>query len=141
MIPDIEIIRRVDKGPDKGKPYWVRFSSGSIARIAEKFMRENRNHGTNVGHNAGEYAGTYIMESWLVENEQDKANTVYGLDLPVGSWVAKMRVQDPNVWKAVKAGKLNGFSVEGSFMTKEDYEQYKKDRELYDRVIKILKSV
>jgi hypothetical protein len=141
MIPDIEIIRRVDKGPDKGKPYWVRFSSKSIARIAEKFMRENRNHGTNVGHNAGEYAGTYIMESWLVENEQDKANTVYGLDLPVGSWVAKMRVQDPNVWKAVKAGKLNGFSVEGSFMTKEDYEQYKKDRELYDRVIKILKSV
>jgi hypothetical protein len=141
MIPDIEIIRRVDKGPDKGKPYWVRFSSESIARIAEKFMRENRNHGTNVGHNAGEYAGTYIMESWLVENEQDKANTVYGLDVPVGSWVAKMRVQDPNVWKAVKAGKLNGFSVEGSFMTKEDYDQYKKDRELYDRVIKILKSV
>jgi hypothetical protein len=141
MLPDIEIIRRVEKGPDKGKPYWVRFSKETIARIAEKFMRENRNHGTNVGHNAGEYAGTYIMESWLVENEQDKANTVYNLDVPVGSWVIKARVTDPNVWKQVKAGKLNGWSVEGSFMEKSDYEQYKKDRELYDRVIKILKSV
>jgi hypothetical protein len=81
------------------------------------------------------------MESWLVENEQDKANTVYGLDVPVGSWIIKARVTDPNVWKQVKAGKLNGWSVEGSFMEKSDYEQYKKDRELYDRVIKILKSV
>jgi hypothetical protein len=141
MLPDIEIIRKIEKGPDKGNPYWVRFSKETIAKIAEKFMRENRNHGTNVQHQSGEYAGTYIMESWLVENEQDKANTVYGLDVPVGSWIIKARVTDPNVWKQVKAGKLNGWSVEGSFMEKSDYEQYKKDRELYDRVIKILKSV
>jgi cell division GTPase FtsZ len=36
-------------------------------------------------------------------------------------------------------GKLNGFSIEGNFMEKEDYEQYKKDREMYDRVVRILK--
>jgi hypothetical protein len=40
----------------------------------------------------------------------------------------------------VKEGKLNGFSIEGSFMTKEDYEKYKNDKEIYERVMKILKS-
>jgi hypothetical protein len=45
------------------------------------------------------------------------------------------------VWKQIKEGKLNGFSIEGNFMEKEDYEQYKKDREIYDRVVKILKSM
>jgi hypothetical protein len=81
------------------------------------------------------------MESWIVENEEDKANTMYGLNLPVGSWAIKMRVQSPAIWKQIKSGKLNGFSIEGDFMDKKDYEQYQKDRELYNRVAKILKSI
>ena len=137
-IPNIEIVR---KDPDTKEKYWVKFSPEVIAKMAEKFMRESRNHETNIMHNSEDSAGTYVMESWIVENEGDKANSVYGFNLPVGSWVVKMRVQDPAVWKAVKAGKLNGFSLEGNFMDAKDYEAYKADKEIYNKVMKILQSI
>ena len=141
MIPDIQIVRKIDKGPDKGKPYWVSFTKEVIQKIAEKFMRESRNHETNVQHEEGADAKSYVMETWIVENEDDKANSLYKMGVPVGTWMVKMRVKDPMVWKQIKDGELRGFSIEGNFMSKEDYEAYQKDKELYERVIKILKSV
>lgn len=141
MIPDMEIARKHDDGPDKGKPYWVRFSKEVIAKIAEKFMRELRNGATNVEHDSKDPANSYVKETWLVETEDDKANTKYGLDVPVGTWMVAMRVQDPEVWKQIKAGQLNGFSIEGNFMDRIDYEKYKQDKAMYDRVVKILKSM
>jgi hypothetical protein len=139
-IPDMEIVRKVDEGPDKGKPYWVRFSKDVIRKMAEKFMREMRNHDTNIEHNGKDNANTYVMETWLVENEEDKANSMYKFDVPVGTWMVKMRVTDPAVWKQVKEGKLNGFSLEGSFMDSKDFEAYQKDKQLYEKVMRILKS-
>ncbi|CAB4157137.1 Phage-like element PBSX protein, XkdF [uncultured Caudovirales phage] len=137
MIPDLEILRK----DDKGKPYYVRFSREVVQKVAEKFMMELRNHDTNIQHDATDPAHSFVMESWIVENEEDKANSLYGFEVPVGTWMVKMRVQDPETWRQIKAGKLKGFSIEGNFMSEEDYEAYKKDRQLYDRIKKILKSV
>ena len=137
MIPDTDILRKDEK---TGEPYYVRFSKEVIAKIAEKFMRELLNDQTNIEHKDND-AGSYVMETWLVESENDKLNSVYGFNVPVGTWAIKMRVQDPNTWNLIKAGKLNGFSIEGSFMSKEDYDEYKKDRQVYERVMKILKSI
>ena len=47
---------------------------------------------------------------------------------------------DKTIWNKVKSGEVKGFSLEGSFMDKEDYEQYQKDREIYNKVIRILKN-
>ena len=138
MIPDMVIPRVDEKTKER---YAVKFSASTIAKIAEKFMRELRNGSTNVEHDGANGANSYVKETWIVETEDDKANTKYGLDVPIGTWMVAMRVQDAEVWKQIKAGKLNGFSIEGNFMEKEDYEQYKKDREMYDRVVRILKSM
>jgi hypothetical protein len=137
MIPDMEILRK----DEEGKPYYVRFSKAVVQKIAEKFMMELRNHDTNIQHDAKDPAHSFVMESWIVENTEDKANSLYGFEVPVGTWMVKMRVQDPETWKQIKAGKLKGFSIEGNFMERGDYLEYQKDKELYDRVIKILKSM
>ena len=137
MIPDMESLRK----DDEGKPYYVRFSKGVVQKIAEKFMMELRNHDTNIQHDSTDSAHSFVMESWIVENSEDKANSLYGFEVPVGTWMVKMRVQDPETWKQIKAGKLKGFSIEGNFMERGDYLEYQKDKELYDRVIKILKSM
>jgi hypothetical protein len=136
-IPDMEI-PRID--PDTKEKYYVRFSKDVVQRMAEKFMKELRNRDTNIQHNTEDRAGSYVMETWLVENQEDKANSLYNLDVPIGSWVVKMRVEDPATWRMIKAGELRGFSLEGSFMDKKDWDEYQKDREVYKRVIKILKS-
>ena len=136
MIPDMDIPRKDKKTKEV---YSVRFSKDVIARIAEKFMRELRNRDTNIQHEDNE-AGAYVMETWLVESESDKLNTVYGFNVPVGTWAIKMRVEDPETWQMVKDGKLNGFSIEGSFLDKEDYDKYVRDKQIYEKVMKILKS-
>ena len=137
MIPDLEIIRK----DENGDPYYVKFTKEVVAKIAEKFMRELRNRDTNIEHEDND-AGSYVMETWLVEDpEHDKINTKYGFELPEGSWCVKMRVKDPETWKMIKAGKLNGFSIEGNFMSKEDYEDFMRDKKTYERITKILKSL
>ena len=137
-IPDLEIIRQDEKTK---KPYWVRFSADVISRMAEKFMKENRNNETNIQHDNKVDAKSYIYESWIVESESDKANSIYDLNVPVGTWVVKMRVTDPRVWKQIKSGKLTGFSLEGNFIDKKELEQLQKDKSTYEKIMKILKSV
>jgi hypothetical protein len=136
-VPDMEIVRKDKKTKEI---YYVRFSKEVVQRMAEKFMKELRNDQTNIDHNPEDKAGSYIMETWVVENEQDKANSVYNLDVPIGTWVVKMRVTDPETWKMVKNGELRGFSLEGNFLDREDWEAYQKDREIYNKVMNILKS-
>jgi len=135
LVPDKKIFRKDD---DKSPAYDVRFSKEAIARIAEKFMRELRGQNTNIQHEEDRAGKTYVMESWIVENLEDKANTVYGLDVPVGTWVVKGRVTDPNIWKMVKEGKLTGWSVEGSFLDAAEVQSLKNDRDLYTKIVKIL---
>jgi len=132
MIPNIQIIR---KDEDTGEIYYVRFSENVIQRISEKFMRELRNKETNIEHDPTKNANSYVMESWIIENEEDKANTKYGFNLPTGTWMIKMRVPDEKVWGMVKAGELRGLSIEGSFM---DAAEFEEDKALYERIIKIL---
>ncbi len=135
-IPDIEIPRK-DK---QGNLYFVRFSKEVVKRMAEKFMREQKLSESNIQHDSSQDGKSYVYESWIIEHPEDKANSVYNLNLPVGSWVIKMRVTDPGVWAKVKTGEVKGFSLEGSFMDRADWEQYQKDREIYNKVIRILKN-
>ena len=134
-IPNLEIIR---KG-ENGNPYYVKFSEGTIARMAEKFMRELRAKETNIQHIDDMDAGSYVFESWVVEDaETDKANTIYNMEVPKGTWMTKMRVTNPNTWKKVKAGELRGLSLQGNFVEEEDYQEYLKDKKKVEKLIEIL---
>lgn len=134
LIPGIEIMR---KDPKTKEIYFVKFSESVVRKTAEKFMKELRNRDTNIQHTDKE-AGSYVMESWVIDNPEDKANTFYGFELPVGTWMVAMRVQDPKTWNMVKEGELTGFSIEGNFMDKVDYVKFLEDKQRYERVMKIL---
>jgi hypothetical protein len=137
-IPNIEIIR---KDEETGETYYVKFSEATIQRMQEKFMKELRNRDTNIEHNETQNANSYIFESYIIEDAKtDKANTVYNLNVPKGTWMVKMRVTDPEVWKGVKEGKFKGFSLEGSFIDKEDYEDLQKEKSMIEQVMKILEN-
>jgi hypothetical protein len=62
--------------------------------------------------------GLTAVESWIVEDEKDKTR-FYGLDVPIGTWMLSMKVQNDEVWNDyVKSGKVKGFSIEGYFADK-----------------------
>ena len=137
-IPDIEIVRK----DDNGEPYFVRFSKAAVARMAEKFMREQRLGDTNIQHIDSADAGSYVYESWIVEDAAtDKANSVYGLDVPVGTWCVKMRVTNDQTWNKVKSGELHGFSLQGNFVTQQEFDAYMKDKKMFEDLVKLVNSI
>ena len=137
MVPDMEILRRDE---ETGETYYVKFSKETIAKIQEKFMRETRLGATNLDHNEQVHGGSFVFESWLTEDDSDKANSVYKLGVPIGTWMVKMKVTDPKVWEMVKQGKYQGFSIEGNFIDKVDYEQIKSEKDLVESIMSILQS-
>jgi hypothetical protein len=59
-----------------------------------------------------------VVESWIIDNPDMDKSKAYGFDLPKGTWMISMKIEDENVWKQVKEGKYKGFSIEGYFADK-----------------------
>ena len=134
MIPDLKIFRR----DSKGNPYYVYFSSETIAMIAEKYMRNKYIDNNDTNHDGKAVRDVYVIESWIKEDENDKSSKYGYADLPVGTWFVSMKVKNPKVWEAVKEGKLNGFSVSGYF---EEVAEFCKEEMFLRQVAEILKNV
>lgn len=65
-------------------------------------------------HNNRAAVGSFILESWLIEDaENDKANTVYKLGLPVGSWVIVTQFVDEDEFNTIVKSGATGLSIEG----------------------------
>jgi len=136
MIPD-RLIRRFD-GRDE---YWVFFTKETIEKIAHKFLMEKRVNKTNLEHTDKKFDDIYMVESWIVTSENDKA---YSLgydkkDVPIGSWMVGYKVKNDDVWEnQIKTGKVKGLSVEGEFdlIT----QSFSKDEYLYNKIINIIKN-
>jgi hypothetical protein len=74
--------------------------------------------------------GLTLVESWIVEDEVNDKSRKYGLDVPVGTWMGAVKVNNDEIWNEyVKSGKVKGFSIEGYFADKMERpkEQIKED--------------
>ena len=139
MVPDMKIPRS-----DGGEIYYVYFTKETIAKAAELFLKHDRASKQNTDHEDNFTNDIYLMESWIIEDEYDKAYRKYGFkDLPIGTWMTKMRVMDDKVWAEVKEGKYKGFSVQGDFILgKEKYEKaFAKHKRKYKDVRKKWKKL
>ncbi len=119
LIPDKPIYRNMD-----GEEFYIYFSKETIAKAAELFFKRNNQSNATLEH-AYQLEGLTVFESWLVEDKEYDKSTKYGLDVPVGTWMVSMKVDDKNVWdNYVKDNKVFGFSIEGQFankLTKDNY--------------------
>jgi hypothetical protein len=115
MIPNQNIFRK----DEKGNPYYVYFAPETIRMIAEKYMKNQYTRNNDLMHNGKAVKDVYVVESWIKEDMEDKANKYGYSDLPIGTWFVSMKIpktpQGEKVWKQVKNGELNGFSVSGFF--------------------------
>jgi hypothetical protein len=138
MIPD-RMIPRIDE--ITGEKYFVYFTKDTIEKIAQRFLMEKRTNNTNLEHTNLKYDDIYMVESWIVSSENDKA---YSLgftqqDVPIGSWMVAYKFMNDKVWKEyVKEGKVKGLSVEGEFELVQ--QSFNKEEYLYNEIINILKN-
>jgi|TARA_R110000868_G_scaffold159126_1_gene387650 hypothetical protein len=113
LVPNKNIYRR--SGEDE---YYIFFSEETVRQASQLFlMRGNQNKST-LEHQA-ELHGLSVVESWIIEDEIHDKSRKYDMNLPLGTWMVSMKVNNDDVWNNyVKTGKVKGFSIEGYFTDK-----------------------
>jgi antirestriction protein len=114
LIPD-KHIPRYDEFSDE--EYDVYFSKTTVQKASELFLKTHRTNEWTEEHDS-KVDGVSVVESWIVSNpEVDKARH-FGLDVPEGTWMVRVQVENDEMWQFVKEQKVAGFSIEGYFLDK-----------------------
>jgi hypothetical protein len=112
LIPNKPIFRKQGE-----EMFYVFFSKETVRRASELFFMNGNQNNATLEHQMS-INNLTVVESWIVEGEQDKSR-LYDLDVPVGTWMISMKVENDEVWNDyVKSGKVKGFSIEGYFADK-----------------------
>lgn len=109
LIPDMKIYRE----DDKYGQYYVMFSKETIVKMVEKFNKYGSNRRINIDH-SNKMVDAFIMEDWIVDSEVYDKSRMYGLEVPIGTYMIMVKVEDKDFWlEEVKNNGKFGFSIEG----------------------------
>ena len=128
LVPNKQIYRRNEKTNDE---YYIYFSKDTVRKASELFFKRS-NHKNATYEHKQPIKGTTIVESWIVENTKKDKSAHYGLNVPEGTWMISMKIDDEELYNKAKEGEIKGFSIEGYFadkydMTKEEsFEDFEK---------------
>ena len=106
LIPDKDIYR--NNGENE---YYLSFSKESIEKMENDYMKDFRQYNVSLQHQ-DKVDEVCVVESWIVaDSYKDKANAL-GFNVPEGTWMVAMKVNNVDTWNRIKEGELKGFSVE-----------------------------
>jgi len=80
-----------------------------IEKAYLRFVDKGLENRIDVQHDHRIHPGLKIVENWIAQSDL----TINGKKIKKGSWVIAVKVEEPDVWKAIKERKLTGFSIEG----------------------------
>ena len=113
LVPNKPIYRRSGE-----EEYYVYFSKDTIRKTAELFLMKGNQNNSTLEHSMP-LNGLSLVESWIVEDDVKDKSRIYDMNVPVGTWMGAVKVNNEEVWNDyVKTGKVKGFSIEGYFADK-----------------------
>jgi len=113
LIPNKPIYRKGSEGE-----YYIFFSKDTISKASQMYLRNGYQNNSTLEHNEN-LKGLTLVESWIVESEVQDKSRKYGLNVPVGTWMGAVKVNNEEIWNEyVKTNKVKGFSIEGYFADK-----------------------
>ena len=126
LIPDKPIYR--NNGQEE---FYLQFSKETIEKLAYEYLMNGRMYSVTTDHQdiADDIC---LVESWIKTSENDKSND-YGMELPIGTWMVSMKVENEDVWQRVKSGELRGYSIE-SFVNLDEINLHKQDTIMTEQV-------
>jgi hypothetical protein len=114
LVPDKPIYRRDE---NEGE-YYIYFSKHTIRKAMELFF-QNGNQSNATFEHMESITGLTMVESWIVEDTDKDKSKLYELNVPVGTWMGTIKVNNDKIWNDfIKTGKVKGFSIEGYFADK-----------------------
>ena len=137
LIPEKPIFRR--NGEDE---YYIYFSKNTVNKASQLFFKNGNQNNWTLEHDK-QIKGLTVVESWIVENTEKDKSAIYNLSVPVGTWMASVKVEDDGIWNDfVKTGKVKGFSLEGYFAdkleTKKELSKQNKKDEIINQIKKLI---
>jgi hypothetical protein len=137
LIPQKPIYRKSGK-----EEYYIFFSRKTVERASQMYLQNGNQSQSTLEHDK-QLKGLTLVESWIVEDKEKDKTALYGLDVPVGTWMGSVKVDNDEIWNDyVKSGKVKGFSIEGYFADKLERpnEELKEDLSAEDKLINELKK-
>lgn len=111
LIPNQRIVRM---GADN-EPYQIFFSAETIEEAAQDYMTAKKTDEFNSEHTGQKLNGVQVVESWIVDEPSKDKSTLLGFDVPKGTWMQGIKINDPKTLSKVKDGTFKGISIEGYF--------------------------
>lgn len=100
---------------NEGNGYFIIFNEETILKITEKMLKDNTFNNINLGHNANNFVDGINLRELFIKNKLRGINPIGFEDVEDGSLMASYHVTNDDVWKEIKDGIFNGFSLEGWF--------------------------
>ena len=115
LVPNKTIYRK-----DGKEEYYIYFSKETVKRASELFLMNGKQNNATLEHKF-DIEGLTLVESWIVENKEKDKSAIYNMDVPVGTWMGAVKVNNEDIWQDfVKNGTVKGFSIEGFFLDKDN---------------------
>ena len=113
LIPNKPIYRK--DGEDE---YYISFSKDTVLKASQMYLMKGNQNNSTLEHQYS-LSGLSLVESWIVEDEVHDKSRKYGMEVPVGTWMGTVKVNNNQVWEEfVKTQAVKGFSIEGYFADK-----------------------
>lgn len=137
MRPDFPIYR-INK---YGEEYYVTFSRETIAKMTEKWLSDGLQSNVNLQHNPNNYVNDVLLKEVYFKDSEKGINPKGFEDIEEGSLFATYHILNEDVWKSIKNGEFNGFSLQGRFkfdvIPSEEDKEYDEIMSMLDRIEKI----
>ena len=136
LIPDKPIYRNGSEGE-----YYIFFSKDTIVKASQMFLQNGKQSNSTLEHSKA-LNGLTLVESWIVEGKEQDKSAMYGLDVPVGTWMGSVKVNNEDVWNEyVKTNKVKGFSIEGYFADKMEAPKEAIEEQMADQLLNQIKDI
>ena len=136
LIPNKPIYRQ--SGDEE---YYIYFSRDTVLKASQKYLKSGNQKNSTLEHQMN-IQGLTLVESWIKEDKVHDKSVKYGMDVPVGTWMGSVKVDNDEVWENyVKTGLVKGFSIEGYFADKAESPKDKGIKEEAEELIEKVKKI
>jgi len=134
LIPN-QLIKRYN---EKIGEFFVKIDEENILKVQQNFFKQGYQKNSTIEHNNKNIDGVFFFESWIIEDpNNDKANALGFKDLPKGTLMMSMKVENDSIWEDyIKTGKVKGFSIDSFFKLEENIKINNSKMEFNKEIIK-----
>ena len=136
MLADTPIYRRTADGYE----YYIKYSTDTLKKMAEKMIYENMGSSVNIQHQDGSNVDGVNLQQLFVIDREKGIDPQFFSEVPNGSLIGYYKVHNEEVWNMITNGDVLSFSLEGIFTVNEESFSNEED-ELYNECVELIEKI